>query len=261
MLVKRFGIGVAVAAFWLAVWWGIAALVDQTLLVPTPWQVAKVLVEVIRTASFWKAVGFSLLRMLSGFAAAVVAGTVMAVLTARFSLLRAVFSPLLHVVRAAPVASFIILALVWIVTDAVPLFISFLMVFPIVWTNVETGLQRISPTLREVTKVYRLSRFKTLTVLVIPSVAPYFYAACTSGLGFAWKSAVAAEVICRPDFSIGDRLQVAKLTLETPEVFAWTAVVVALSMLLEWLLKTANRLYKQKTRHEQPNESAKEDAE
>ncbi len=255
MKAKRIGIGLAVAAFWVALWWGVAALVDQTLLIPTPWQVLTVLWQVIRTALFWKTVAISLLRMLGGFAAAVAAGVLMAVLTARSSLLRALFSPLLHVVRAAPVASFIILALVWIVTDAVPTFISFLMVFPIVWANVETGLQRISPELKEVASVYRLSRRRVLTVLVIPSVAPYFHAACTSGLGFAWKSAVAAEVICRPELSIGRQLQAAKLSLETPEVFAWTTVVVLLSMLLEWLLKRSNRLYNQAKHRTLPSES------
>ena len=181
--------------------------------------------------------------MAGGFLAAVAAGCAAAVLTARFSLARALLAPVLHIVRAAPVASFIILALVWFRTDVLPLFIAFLMVVPVVWANVEKGIRATDPTLLEMARVYRFGRLKTLLRVQLPSVMPYFLAACTTGLGFAWKSGIAAEVICRPGLSIGRQLQDAKIYLETPEVFAWTATVVALSILLEkGLLRLAKRL-------------------
>ncbi len=233
---KRIGAALLSAVFWIAVWWGVAAAVHQELLIPTPWRVLQTLGELAVSLSFWKAVAMSMLRVLAGFLAALAAGTVLAVLTTRFRMVRVLFSPLLHIVRAAPVASFIILTLVWIATDAVPIFISFLMVLPIVWVNVEEGIRRIDPQLSEMTAVYRFGRWKTLTKLTVPSVIPFFLTACVNGLGFAWKSGIAAEVICRPALSIGRELQGAKLTLETPEVFAWTAVVVLLSILLERLL-------------------------
>ena len=156
---------------------------------------------------------------------------------------RALLAPLLHIVRAAPVASFIILALVWFRTDVLPVFIAFLMVMPVVWANVEKGIHGIDPTLLEMAEVYRFGRLKTLLRIRLPSVMPYFLAACTTGLGSAWKSGIAAEVICRPALSIGRQLQDAKIYLETPEVFAWTATVVTLSILLEkGLLQLAKRL-------------------
>lgn len=60
--------------------------------------------------------------------------------------------------RAAPVASFIILALVWIRSSQLPAFIAFLMVVPVVWGNVEKGLREIDGGLLEMAQVYRLSR-------------------------------------------------------------------------------------------------------
>ncbi len=234
--VKRFGIGLAVAAFWVAVWWVAAIAVNQTILIPTPWHVLQTLGELIKSLTFWKAVGLSLLRICAGFAAALITGTLLAAVTVRCAWLRALVAPLLQIVRAAPVASFIILTLVWIATDAVPIFIAFLMVLPIVWVNVEEGLRRVDPRLKEVAAVYRLSRFKTLTKVTVPSVMPFFLTACVNGLGFAWKSGIAAEVICLPALSIGRHLHSAKMLLSTPEVFAWTVVVVALSMALERLL-------------------------
>ncbi len=231
--------GIAVAAFWLGVWWLIAALVRQQLLIPTPLAVLQTLWTLVRTVEFWKTVVLSLLRICAGFAAALVAGVVLAVLTARFSLLHAVLSPILHIVRAAPVASFIILTLVWIDYDLIPAFIAFLMVLPIVWVNVEEGIRRTPRALLEMASLYRVRPIRVLTNIYLPAIKPFFLTACVNGLGFAWKSGVAAEVICHPDWAIGSRLQDAKIYFETPEVFAWTAVVIALSILLEKVLLRA----------------------
>ena len=70
---------------------------------------------------------------------------------------------------------------------------------------------------------------------------PWFLAAATTGLGFAWKSGVAAEILSLPKRSVGYMLYESKLTLETADLFAWTLLVVLLSMLIEWLLSRAMR--------------------
>lgn len=241
--VRRMAVGAGVLVFWLAVWQGISMLVAQELLVPAPLVVARALGRLAGTAAFWTAAGRSLLRVMEGFLLAVAAGCLLSVMTTRFRAAKALLSPLLHIVRAAPVASFIILALVWIKTNTLPVFIAFLMVVPVVWGNVEKGIRATDPQLLEMARTYRFSPLKTLRRVWIPSVMPYFMAACTTGLGFAWKSGIAAEVICRPAQSIGKYLQDAKLTLETPDVFAWTITVVTLSLLLEKLLVAAARRF------------------
>ena len=133
---KRIGTALLAAAFWLLVWQGISLLVAQELLVPAPLQVARTLGQLAGDARFWQAAGGSLLRVAVGFAAALAAGSLLAVLTVRFRAADVLLSPLLKIVRAAPVASFIILALVWIRTNTLPAFIAFLMVVPVVWGNV-----------------------------------------------------------------------------------------------------------------------------
>lgn len=230
---RKFGAGVAVAAFWLAVWEGLSRLVAAELLLPSPRQVAVVGWELVQTAAFWHAAAVSLLRIVLGFAAAVAVGSLWAVCTARFRIIRSLTAPILHIVRAAPVASFIILALVWLKTNALPTFISFLMVLPVVWSNVEQGIRETDGKLLEMARVYRLSRWTVWRRIRLPSVMPYALAAMRTGLGFAWKSGIAAEVICRPKPSVGGYLYNAKIYLETPEVFVWTAAVVLLSVLLE----------------------------
>ena len=115
------------------------------------------------------------------------------------------------------------------------------MVTPIAWANVREGILAVDAQLLEMAEVFRLPRAKKLRHVYLPSVLPQWLAACTTGFGFAWKSGVAAEVIARPALSIGRNLYESKLYLNTEELFAWTAMVVLLSMLLERLLVRAMR--------------------
>ena len=165
-----------------------------------------------------------------------IGGTALAALTARSRILDAVLRPLRGIVKATPVTSFILLALLWLSSGLVPVCISFLMVLPIVWMNLHEALAGVDPQLLEMVAAFHLpwrTRFSRITV---PSVKPQFLAACTTSLGFAWKSGVAAEIIALPKRSVGSALYLSKLTLETADLFAWTLLVILLSMLLEGLL-------------------------
>lgn len=140
---------------------------------------------------------------------------------------------LLGVIKATPLSSFIILVLLWLTTGMVPVFIAFLIVAPIAWANVREGARATDPTLLEMAKAYGFGRKKTIKYIYAPSIRPQFAAAATTALGLAWKAGVTAEVLASPALSIGRGLYESKLYLETPELFAWTAVIIALSMLLE----------------------------
>ena len=231
--------GIAVAVFWLVVWAVVCYFVNLKLLLPLPypWDVAVALWRLMGETSFWLVVGTSLLRIVLGFVIALVLGVVLAMLTTRFSILHAVLSPVLSVVRAAPVASFIFVAFLWVQAEEMPAFIAFLMVVPLVWENVRQGILHTDRNLLEMAKVFRLSRIERLRHIRLPAVRPYLQAAVSTGFGFAWKAGVAAEILCWPKDSIGYYIAAAKNLVETADVFAWTAVVVALSVLLEWLLR------------------------
>jgi NitT/TauT family transport system permease protein len=208
-------------------------VINEVILLPSPLLVVKTLFSLASKPSFWQATGVSILRVVAGFAAAAAVGTIWAVLGFVSPLFNRLFSPLLKTIRAVPVASFIILALVAIRTDLVPVFTAFLMVVPIFAENVGQGLADGDRSLLEMARVFKMPKHKVLFKIRIPAIVPYFLAAIVNGLGFAWKSAVAAEVICRPVMSIGRGLSDAKTYLETPEVFAWTVTVVILSIGLE----------------------------
>ncbi|MDR1892332.1 MAG: ABC transporter permease subunit [Oscillospiraceae bacterium] len=224
------------AAVWVALWQLAAALFGNGVLLPTPLVVARTLVKLARTAVFWRSAGFSLLRVTAGFFFGVAAGTCLAALGGVCEPAEVFFRPVISLVRATPVASFIVLAVLWVKTDAMPVFISALMVLPVVSDAVSKSINACDPELTQMAKAFSLSRPRLIFRVLIPQILPDFLAACTSGLGFAWKSAVAAEVLVMPRWALGTRLRNARSLIETPELFALTAVVIIFSVIIEKLL-------------------------
>lgn len=223
-------------AFWLGVWQLGAFWVGKELLLPGPVTVVRRLAGLVGQARFWQTALFSLGRIFGGFLAGAVLGTLLAVLTRASAWADRLFSPAVKVVRATPVASFIVLVLLWAPTGRVPAIISGLMVLPVLWANVCKGIAQTDAKLLEAARAYRFGRGKTVRLVYMPSAAPYFASGCNTALGLAWKAGVAAEVLCQPRPAIGSELYSAKITLDTPALFAWTLVVIALSFLLEYAL-------------------------
>ncbi|MCE5196619.1 MAG: ABC transporter permease subunit [Negativicutes bacterium] len=222
--------------FWFLVWQFAAARVQLALLLPAPGQVLRRLAELLQEAAFWQVVLASLRRIFFGYALAVVLGSLLAVLTAFLPSVRQVIAFPMNIIKASPVASFVILALIWIASDTLPLFICFLMVLPMVWSNVETGIREADENLLEMAWVYRFSLPALWRTVYLPAIKPFFTTACLVGFGFAWKSGVAAEVLSLPRLGIGTKLYQAKIYLETADLFAWTIVVISISISFEFLL-------------------------
>lgn len=222
--------------FGVAAWHILAMTMDNFLLLPTPLQVLRRLGELAVTADFWRITAVSIGRILLGVVSAMVLGVVLAVLTTASGVLDALIAPVMTVIQATPVASFAILVLIWLDRDYVPALICAMMVLPVVWSNVCTGIRETDSQLLELAKVYRLPKLRILRRIYVPSVLPYFRAACGSALGLGWKAGIAAEVLTVPKASIGRMISESKLYLMTEDLFAWTLTVIVLSLLLQKLM-------------------------
>ena len=220
---------------WLLLWQLGAMALNQKILLVSPVQVVARLWQLLPQGEFWAAVGFSFLRITLGFLLACVVGTALGVLASRFRVVRDLCAPLMATVKSIPVASFIILVLIWVPSRNLSVVISFLMVAPIVYQNVLGGISNMDHKLTEMADVFQVPFARRLRYLYLPQVAPFFRSACAVGLGLCWKSGVAAEVIGLPDGSIGERLYEAKVYLDTPDLFAWTLVIVLVSIAFEKL--------------------------
>ena len=230
--------------FWLLVWQGLSMLLRAlyphgALLLASPLSALERLFVLAGTAAFWQAVLVSSARIFGGFLLSCVLAVVLAALAARFSRVEELLAPLVAVIKAVPVASFIILALVWLDSRGLAFFISALMVFPPVYLNVLEGVRCTDASLLEMARVFRVPFSRTLRGIYLPQVLPYFRAAVSVALGLCWKAGTAAEVIALSGGTIGERLYTAKVYFETPDLFAWTAVIVLLSAGFEWLFLRA----------------------
>ncbi len=221
--------------FWLLLWQLGAMLANRTLLlpIPTPVDTACALWRMAGQGSFWLAAGLSLLRIGAGFIIAALVGALCALASVRWPLFQWLMAPLLQLIRAIPVAVFTILVFLWVSRPYIPSSIVLLTVLPVVWSNLETGLRHADPQLAEMARVFGMREREILRRIILPQLRPYAAAALSTGLGFAWKSGIAAEVICRTQGSLGDLLWSGKSSVSYDEVFALTVVIVLCSSLLQ----------------------------
>ena len=221
--------------FWLAVWQISALVIGQKILLVTPLEALRCFLAMLPQPAFWARVIFSALRILAGFGSAVLGGFLLAVLARSHRMLAALIELPLQAIKATPVASFIILALLWVSSRQLSVLISFFMALPILYSAVQTGLDAADPALLEMAQVFRMGLCARIRAIWLPGLLPAFRRGCSVALGICWKSGIAAEVIGLPGGSMGEALYRAKITLSTAEVFAWSIAIVLLSAVLERL--------------------------
>nr|MBQ6241386.1 ABC transporter permease subunit [Lachnospiraceae bacterium] len=235
---KKTAAAAGVAAFWLLVWQLLAMLIGKDVVLSPPLTVFRTLVRLMGTGEFWLTVGATFLRILFGYGFGAALGLGLGLAAWKSGIVRRLLAPFMSVVRATPVASFIILLLFLARNQWIPVIIAALMVMPLVWTACLQGIEETDGTLLEMGRVFELSRGWQLRHIYGPSVRAFLQPAAVSGLGLAWKAGVAAEVLAAPEHSVGGMLYRAKIYLENPEMLAWTLCVVAVSMGLErWLAR------------------------
>ena len=229
----------AAACFWILVWHVAASLANRSLLlkIPLPAQTAVAFCGLCRTKVFWQSVGNSLLHIVCGFLSALILGVAGGAASSSSEVFRRLTGPLLRLIRTVPVAAFIMLAWLWIPSRILPSFVSALMVFPIIWSHVDAGLAAVDERLTEMASVFGMKEQEIMWMIRFPLMAPTLRTGCLTGIGIAWKSGIAAEVICSPTGSIGSMLQGAKASIDYERVFAVTMMVILLSLLFENVLK------------------------
>lgn len=220
---------------WLFIWQIFSMIVGQEILLVSPISAFIKLAEISQEGEFWISIFNSFIRITAGFFLAFIAGGICSVFSYFSERFRIMVEPLVLTVQTVPVASFIILALVWISSEHLSVFISFLMVFPIVYRNILTGINSIPEEIVDMTKVFEVRTVDRIRYIYLSEMAPYIKSACSVSLGLCWKAGVAAEVIGIPDGSIGEKLYTAKVYLNTPELFAWTIVIVVISICFQKL--------------------------
>ena len=239
---KAAGVRLFAVLFWLIVWHAGSLALGQSIILVSPVTAVKTLIQMMGTADFYLSIASSLGRILLGFLAGVLTGTILAALSYAAPPVGTLLSPLMHAIKATPIASFVILALIFISSRYLSVLMGFMMVLPILYTNVLTGLQGTDRKLIEMAKVFRMKPMARLRAIYLPAAYPNFLSSCALSLGMSWKAGIAAEVIGLPDQSIGEALYQAKIFFSTPELYAWTLAIILLSVGLEQAIVLLVRL-------------------
>lgn len=231
--------------FWLAVWQGLSLWISNDILLVGPLETIRALCSQAADTEFWLTVLLSSLRIGLGLSGAFLAAVLLGGLAFWKPFVRLLLEPVVTLAKSIPVASFVVLLLIWAGSDYLSVWITALVVFPIVYQNTLGGLGSVDGKLLEMARVFRMPWSRKLYGIYRPALLPYLLSGCRVAAGMAWKSGVAAEVIGQPDLTVGNALYMAKIYLSTAELFAWTFVVIALSFLFEQavlrLLKLAGR--------------------
>jgi len=237
--------GILVFAFWMMLWHVASAVTSNTLVIVSPFSAFGRLSELAFESFFWHSIGISLGRIILGFLLALVIGVLLAALSAANGIIYALFRPLADTIKSVPVASFTILALMWLNPARLPLFIAFITVLPIVYFNTYEGIRNTDPKILEMSALFNVPRWRRIRFIFFPSTLPHVIAAANAGLGFAFKSGIAAEVIGIARNTIGFNLHTARIFLQTRDVFAWTIAICILSFVMERIFLLLLRKFSQ----------------
>lgn len=224
---------VLIVFFWLFLWHLLAKWVDNAILLATPAEALGALFALLPKAQFWQSVAGSFVRIGAGIFLGFAAAVLLGVLSSRFSLLEEFLSPVMNLFKAVPVASFVVLFLIWWGSSFLAVAVCFLIVLPNIYINTLAGIKNADRQLLEMAEIFRLPPRNRFFYIYRPALKPFLLSGLRISLGMGWKSGVAAEVIGTPDFSIGGQLYLSKIYLDTAGLFAWTAVVIFLSFLFE----------------------------
>lgn len=241
IIIKSLSIAAALLAWQLA-----SFLFDIDFIFASPVQTVQRLSIILSQNSFLQTVLMTFLRITAGFVIAFVLAIILAALAAVFEWVEHLLWPYMVVIKTVPVASFVVLAIIFMSSNALPIFTSAIIVLPIIYQNILTGIKTTDKAMLEMAKVFNLSKLKVLKYIRLPSLKPYLLSGTETALGMGWKAGVAAEIIGIPAGSIGLKLFYAKQDIDSASLFAWTIVIVILSVICEklfmFLLRSAFKI-------------------
>ncbi len=216
--------------------WQIAAMViHQNILLVTPTAVLMRLTTIWQVEGFWSSIWFTFYHIAGGFFMGLLLGVGLAFLAYKWNLVETLLWPRLITFRSVPVASIVVISLIWLSAKNLSIFISFLIVLPVVYQNMLTGLRAMNQDMEELAVVYQIPWYRKLKAITLPQIKSYLISACSVTTGMAWKAGVSAEIIGTPNGSIGKMLYIAKIYLDTDDLLAWTVIIVVISVLSEKL--------------------------
>lgn len=225
----------------LFIWEIVSRFVGSEIILPSPKTTLYSVVFLLLSDSFLPTVGYTIVRGIKGFIISFVAGIVLGSASGMNKTVERLLEPIVVIIKSTPIMAIILLALIWFRTENVPVFVQFLIAFPIIYSNVMQGIKDVDTKLIEMARVYGIKNLRKIFELYLPSTYSYIFSGVKTAIGVGFRAVIAAEVLCLPKFAIGTNLQTAKIYLETEYVFAWTIIAIILSFTFERFVEVFER--------------------
>lgn len=238
---KKLLFGFAGAVSLMLIWVIASTAVHSNLILPSPAEVLRSIRATGVSQALARAVSGTLFRVLEAFSLSLILGALTGILSGLNKAIEYFLSPFLTTIRATPVLALILVLMFWMPSSQVPVISAVLMAYPVMHTSISTGIRLTDRDLLEMSQLFRVPKMQQFFLLRLPSALGHFLSGVKNSLGLCWKVVVAGEVISQPQRALGTKLQEARLSLETPEVFAWVVITILLCGLSEYLLSLASR--------------------
>lgn len=205
------------------------------LLLPSPGETWWALEQLVETGELQVNLMITLGRCCRGYSAALGAALLLSLLIKGSPLWRALLRPLITVAQIVPPIIWIVLAVIWfgVADDATPIFLIFIVTFPITLVSLLGALEAMDGDLVEMARFYRCSTRKILFQVYLPQLFSQLLATISVGLSFAWKSTIFAEFLGSTS-GVGYALSWANSNLETEKLFAWALVLIVMMLGCEY---------------------------
>ena len=225
--------------------WALSSkLVSNEIMIPTIGGTLVNLIDIVTDSSFPMIIRSTLLRGLAGFLISLSLAIILGIAANISRLIYNFMMPILNFLKSVPTMAIIILALIWLSNSNAPMFVGFIMVFPILYETVLNGILNIDSKITDMAQLYKVGSITLIRDIYIPSVIMNLKTVLTSTLGLNFKMVIAGEVLSQPTYAIGSNLQLQKLYLNTPGVFAWIIIIIILINVLEWGIESAMKILK-----------------
>lgn len=224
------------AAIIILIWKLLSLALGAEVILPSPESALDALIRLTGEPGFLSSLSATVKRGILGFLLSAAAALVLGIAAGESPLIFALFRPLLTLIKTIPLLSIILLAVIWLNTESVPVFVCFLVVFPVLCSNVIEGIRNVDSRLLEMASIYRVGKWRIIFQIYLPSLVPYLLAGLSTAAGVTWKAVIAAEVISLPRSGIGTGMETSQLQLDTASLFAWTILAVVISALSEMLV-------------------------
>ncbi len=208
-------------------------------IMPSPVIILKALADLLRTD--WLHVVITLGRLAVAIVFAAVVGVLIGLIMGTSKKVGPYLKALVVVDTGIPALSWMLLAVFWFKdAEARIFFILTVILLPFYALNVYEGVRALSTDWVDMLESFRPTRWQMLRYLVAPHIVPYIFLTTKSVIGYAIRMVIFAELVASA-FGIGSRMSFAQSTFRIDQVLAWTFLLVAFNLVIQWLANVAER--------------------